>query len=156
QRNATTVTAVRTADSVMAVGTGDPVGFVRFMKGLELLTETSQTSVVPVMNKVTALASGVGLKHQLTGVWERFGPSNTLEHFIPWGPEIVSTALLAGKTLAEPAPKSELRHGIRKLMLACAPTPTPSSAVKTPNAKATTARVRQAVTTFKQRLTRSR
>ncbi|MDN6351488.1 MAG: chromosome partitioning protein, partial [Yaniella sp.] len=156
QRNATTVTAVRTADSVMAVGTGDPVGFVRFMKGLELLTETSQTSVVPVMNKVTALASGVGPKHQLTGVWERFGPSNALEHFIPWAPEIVSTALLAGKTLAESAPKSELRHGIRKLMLACAPTPAPSSAVKTPNAKATTARVRQAVTTFKQRLTRSR
>lgn len=156
QRNATTVTAVRNADSVMAVGTGDPVGFVRFMKGLELLTETSQTSVVPVMNKVTALASGVGPKHQLTGVWERFGPSNALEHFIPWAPEIVSTALLAGKTLAESAPKSELRHGIRKLMLACAPTPAPSSAANTPNAKATTARVRQAVTTFKQRLTRSR
>lgn len=156
QRNATTVTAVRTADTVIAVGTGDPVGFVRFMKGLELLTETTQTPVVAVMNKVTAMASGVGPKHQLTGVWERFGPSNALEHFIPWAPEIVSTALLAGKALAESAPKSELRHGIRKLMLACAPTPAPSSAVKTPNEKATTARLRQAVTTFKQRLTRSR
>lgn len=156
QRNATTVTAVQAANSVIAVGTGDPVGFVRFMKGLEQLGETTQSRIVPVINKVTAMASGVGPKHQLTGVWERFGPSDALEHFLPWAPDIVSTSLLAGKTLAESAPKSELRHGIRKLMLESAPKLTRSSAVKVPGEKAKTARLRHAVATFKERLIRSR
>ncbi|WP_022871218.1 AAA family ATPase [Yaniella halotolerans] len=156
QRNATTVTAVRTADTVIAVGTGDPVGFARFMKGLELLRETAQTQIVPVMNKVTAMTTGVGPKHQLTGVWERFGPSDALDHFIPWAPEVVAAALLTGRTLAESAPKSELRNGIRKLMRACAPAVTPLSSTNQPGEKVKTARLRRAVSTFKERLVRSR
>lgn len=155
QRNATSVSAVTTADTIVAVGTGDPVGFVRFMKGLEHLAELTQITVVPVMNKVTAMTSGIGPKHQLTGVWDRFGPSGALEHFISWAPEAVSTALLAGKTLAESAPKSELRHGIRNLMLACAPPSAPPPVAGAPNEKATTSRVRQAVAAFKQRVTRN-
>src|SRR5699024_12832059 len=84
------------------------------MNGIELLAETTKTQVVPVMNKVTAMTSGVGPKHQLTGAWERFGASADLAYFMPWAPEIVADALLTVKTMAEATPKSELRQELRK------------------------------------------
>lgn len=130
QRNATTLTAVAAADTVLAVGTGDPVGFVRLMKGLDYLAETTQSTIVPVINKVSAMTSGVGPKHQLLGVWERFGPSVNLQHFIPWAPDVTAAAMLAGKALAENAPKSQLRQSVRKLMSACAPQPLKTSTIR--------------------------
>ena len=119
QRNATTITAVTNADTVIAVGTGDPVGFVRFMKGLEHLRETTNSDIVPIVNKVTPMSSGLSPKRQLRSVWERFGPKVDLEQFIGWAPEVTAGALLSGKTLAESAPKAEIRLAIQRLMQAC-------------------------------------
>src|SRR5699024_7521812 len=121
QRNATTITAVTNADTVIAVGTGDPVGFVRFMKDLEHLIETTDSDVVPIVNKVTAMTSGLSPKLQLRSVWERFGPKVPLEQFIGWAPEVAAAALLSGKTLAESAPRAEIRLAIQRLMQACVP-----------------------------------
>jgi len=121
QRNATTLSAVKTADTIVAVGTGDPVGLGRFMKGLEQLTEISAQQVVPVINKVTGATSGVGPKRQLTTVWERFGPQAALQHFIPWAPETIAAALFEGKALAERAPKTEVRLAIRRVLESCRP-----------------------------------
>ena len=131
QRNATTITAVTTANTVIAVGTGDPVGFVRYMKGLERLTEITRSSIVPVINKVASMTSGVSPKHQLSGVWERFGPSLVLRHFLPWAPDVTAAALLGGKTLVETAPKAELRKTIQKIMHTCVPAPVPTAANST-------------------------
>jgi len=127
QRNATTLSAVKTADTIVAVGTGDPVGLGRFMKGLEQLTEIIPREVVPVINKVTAATSGVGAKRQLTTVWERFGPQVALQHFIPWAPEATAAALFEGKALVERAPKSEVRHAIRRVLESCRPAVVESS-----------------------------
>lgn len=121
QRNATTVTAVTNADNIIAVGTGDPVGFVRFMKDLEHLMETTDGDIVPIVNKVTSMTSGLSPKRQLRGAWERFGPKVPLQQFIGWAPEVTAGALLAGKTLAESAPKAEIRLAIQRLMQACIP-----------------------------------
>lgn len=121
QRNATTIGAVTAANIVVAVGTGDPVGFVRLMKGLEQLGDITTNPVVPVVNKVTAMTSGIAPKRQLADVWERFGPKTTLRHFIPWAPEVTAAALLEGKTLAERAPKAEVRLALQHLQNACAP-----------------------------------
>lgn len=121
QRNATTISAVTAADTVVAVGTGDPVGFPRFMKGLEHLTELTSTPVIPVVNKVSAMTSGLGPKGQLATVWDRFGPKKPLQHFIPWAPEVTAAALFEGKTLAERAPKAEVRQAIRQVAESCAP-----------------------------------
>lgn len=123
QRNATTVSSVSQADTVLAVGTGDPVGFVRFMKGLEHLREVTTQPIIPVMNKVASMTSGIAPKRQLATVWDRFGPQLALQHFIPWAPEVVATTLLEGKTLAERAPKTELRQTIRQLLQSCIATP---------------------------------
>src|SRR5699024_10935026 len=82
QRNATTLTAVTKADTIIAVGTGDPVGFVRFMRSLEHLMEKTPSRIVPIINKVTSKTSGLSPKRQLRGVWERFGPKIALQQFI--------------------------------------------------------------------------
>ena len=121
QRNATTISAVTNADTVVAVGTGDPVGVPRFMKGIEHLNEITSSPVVPVVNKVSAMTSGLGPKGQLATVWDRFGPKKPLQHFIPWVPEVAAAALFEGKTLAERAPKSEVRYAIRQVAQCCAP-----------------------------------
>lgn len=121
QRNATTISAVTAADTVIAVGTGDPVGFVRYMKGLEHLVAITTAHVVPVINKVTAMTSGIAPKRQLVGVWERFGPKLSLQHFVPWAPEVTAAALLEGKALAERAPKADVRYAIRQVLDSCAP-----------------------------------
>lgn len=132
QRNATTISALRAANTVVAVGTGDPVGFVRLMKGLEQLIEITTKSVIPVVNKVTAMTSGTAPKRQLADVWERFGPKIELHHFIPWAPEVTAAALLEGKTLAERAPKAEVRVAIRHLLHAFAPVERPRTVARKP------------------------
>lgn len=155
QRNATTVTAVASADTVVAIGTGDPVGFARFMKSLEQLTDRCSTSVVPVINKVSAMTSGTSPKQQLQGVWDRFGPPMRLQHFMPWSTETVSAALLAGKSLAESAPKSDLRQSVRKLTVACTPAATAQrSTVETPRAQAWKTKIRRVASGLKDRVLR--
>lgn len=127
QRNATTRTALSKADTVITVGTGDPVGFVRYMKDIEQLMEATQGRIVPIVNKVTSMTSGMSPKRQLRSVWERFGPNVSLQQFIGWAPEVTAAALLNGKTLAESAPKSEIRLAIQRLMEACVPSLSASS-----------------------------
>src|SRR5690625_2807758 len=127
QRNATTITAVTKAHTVVAIGTGDPVGFVRYMKAIEQLAETTQSNIIPVINKVTSMTSGLSPQRQLTGVWQRFGPRIALQHFISWAPEVTAAALLSGKTLAESAPKAAIRQTIREITHAILPVGTPRS-----------------------------
>jgi len=127
QRNATTITAVTKAHTVVAIGTGDPVGFVRYMRAIEQLAETTQSNIIPVINKVTSMTSGLSPQRQLTGVWQRFGPRIALQHFISWAPEVTAAALLSGKTLAESAPKAAIRQTIREITHAILPAGTPRS-----------------------------
>lgn len=136
QRNATTITAVRNADTVIAVGTGDPVGFVRFMKDLDHLIETTDSDIVPIVNKVTPMTTGLTPKRQLRSVWERFGPKVGLEQFIGWAPEVAAGALLSGKALAESAPKAEVRLAIQRLMQACVPNAATAANDSSPKPKA--------------------
>ncbi len=159
QRNATTLTAVATANTIVAVGTGDPVGFARFIKGLEHLTEIAQTTIVPVINKVSAATSGVGPKRQLAGVWQRFGPSLQLEHFIGWAPETTAAALLAGKTFAENAPKGQIRQAIASLASACLSMPVTATSQlhnRSSRIRLPTVKIRNVVGGLKRGLTRSK
>src|SRR5699024_12099960 len=86
-----------------------------------------QSSIVPVVNNVSAATSRVSSKRQLAGVWQRFAPSMQLEHFIAWAPETTAAALLAGKVFAENAPKSQLRQTIASLVSACLSMPVPAA-----------------------------
>jgi Mrp family chromosome partitioning ATPase len=120
RRNAATLRSLELADSVIAVGSADPIGVPRLVRGLAEL-EGSLPGVSPevVLNKVRASAVGRSPERQLREAWERFGPSAGIKAFLPWDPGATDAALLSGSLLLESAPESRLRSAIAQLV--CAP-----------------------------------
>ncbi|MDQ0755747.1 chromosome partitioning protein [Arthrobacter sp. B3I4] len=120
RRNAATLRSLQLADTVYAVGTADPVGVPRLVRGLaELEGAVPQASPRVVLNKVRASAVGRSPERQLRDAWARFGPGSPLEVFIPADAAACDAALLAGSLLLESAPDSSLRKAIAALV--CAP-----------------------------------
>ncbi|WP_314191302.1 chromosome partitioning protein [uncultured Arthrobacter sp.] len=120
RRNAATLRSLELADTVIAVGSADPIGVPRLVRGLAEL-EGSLPGVSPevVLNKVRASAVGRSPERQLREAWERFGPSPGIKAFLPWDPGATDAALLTGSLLLESAPESRLRSAIAELV--CAP-----------------------------------
>jgi len=116
RRNASTLTAVREADHVIAVGSGDPVGLSRFLRAHGELVELTQPSpVTVVMNKLRASAIGLDPSGQVRQTLSRFGSIES-PVLVPFDLQGMDAALLAGKTLAEVAPKSAARLAIQQLV----------------------------------------
>jgi Mrp family chromosome partitioning ATPase len=120
RRNAATLRSLELADTVIAVGSADPVGVPRLVRGLAEL-EGCLPGVSPevVLNKVRASAVGRSPERQLREAWDRFGPSTGIKAFLPWDPGATDAALLSGSLLLESAPESRLRSAIADLV--CAP-----------------------------------
>lgn len=120
RRNAATLRSLELADSVFAIGSADPVGVPRLVRGLsDLQAAVPQVSPVVVMNKVRAAAVGRQPERQLRDAWERYGPGSALKAFLPSDPATADAALLGGSLLLETAPESRLRGAIADLV--CAP-----------------------------------
>ncbi|MFC7402039.1 CpaE family protein [Citricoccus sp. GCM10030269] len=119
QRNATTLAGLAAADRVLVVGTGDPVGLPRLIRGLDELgrwvDDQGPTTVDVVVNQVRAEASGMAPQSQIGSVVERFGGNWTVSQFLPWDQKALDRALLSGQVLAEAAPKSPLRRAVAQL-----------------------------------------
>ncbi|MGO1183663.1 MAG: AAA family ATPase [Micrococcaceae bacterium] len=119
QRNGATLTALAAADRVLALGTGDPVGLPRLIKGLDELERAmgaqSQGHITPVINKMSASTSGVSPRAQIRSVWNRYGSHHEIHAFLPHDSKAVSNALFGGQVLAESAPKSSFRTAISAL-----------------------------------------
>ncbi|MET3933343.1 chromosome partitioning protein [Arthrobacter sp. OAP107] len=120
RRNAATLRSLELADTVIAVGSADPIGVPRLVRGLAEL-EGSLPGVSPevVFNKVRASAVGRSPERQLREAWDRFGPSSVIRAFLPWDPDATDAALLSGSLLLESAPESRLRAAIAEIV--CAP-----------------------------------
>lgn len=115
QRNAATRVGVMAADRILAVGTGDPVGLPRLIRGLDELESTGTTAVIEVvLNQIRADSSGVAPRAQVQAVWERFGPEREIAGFLPWDRKSLDRALLGGQVLAEAAPNSALRKALSR------------------------------------------
>ncbi|MHA7142276.1 AAA family ATPase [Arthrobacter sp. Sr33] len=116
RRNAATLCCLETADTIFAVGAADAVGLPRLVRALADLT-ASVPGTVPrvVLNKVRAAAVGRGPERQLREAWDRFGPAQQVEAFLPADFTTVDAALLGGSVLLESAPRSPLRQGIAAL-----------------------------------------
>ncbi|MET3808930.1 chromosome partitioning protein [Arthrobacter sp. UYEF3] len=120
RRNAATLRSLELADTVYAVGSADPVGVPRLVRGLaELNAAVPQATPRVVLNKVRAAAVGRSPERQLRDAWARYGPAVPLEAFLPSDPAACDAALLAGSLLLECAPDSALRRAIASLV--CAP-----------------------------------
>lgn len=116
RRNAATITALRSADRVIAVGAADPVGMSRFLRAhVDLVETVASGRVLVAMNKVRASAIGAGPSAQVAHTLARFGGIDSAA-LIPFDQAGVDAAVLAGKTLADAAPRSPARLAIREMV----------------------------------------
>ncbi|WP_066292731.1 AAA family ATPase [Arthrobacter sp. B6] len=120
RRNAATLRSLELADTVYAIGSADPVGVPRLVRGLaELELAVPHATPIVVMNKVRAGAVGRAPERQLRDAWDRYGPVAGINAFLPADAPAADSALLAGSLLLECSPESKLRAAIAHLV--CAP-----------------------------------
>ena len=113
RRNAATLTALRDADRVIAVGAADPVGMSRFLRAhVDLVETVASGRVLVAMNKVRASAIGPGPNGQVAQTLARFGGIDAAV-MIPFDQPALDSAVLAGATLGDAAPRSPVRAAIR-------------------------------------------
>jgi MinD-like ATPase involved in chromosome partitioning or flagellar assembly len=116
RRNGATVTALRAADVVIAVGSGDPIGLQRLVRGLTQLRETVPgVDPVVVVNRVRSGVAGPGeSRRQITDALQRFA-NVTPDGFIPLDQAATDKSIAQGRTLAEAAPNSPVRQALAGL-----------------------------------------
>ncbi|MBV9099365.1 MAG: P-loop NTPase [Frankiaceae bacterium] len=116
RRNGATVTALRAADTVVAVGGADPIGLQRLVRGLTELGDTVPgVDPVVVVNRVRArtVASG-DPRAQIEGALQEFA-SVTPRAFVPLDQAAMDKAVLQARTMAEAAPASPARRALADL-----------------------------------------
>jgi MinD-like ATPase involved in chromosome partitioning or flagellar assembly len=124
RRNAATLSALAAADVVVAVGSADPVGLQRLVRGLHDLTEVVPpgTPTRVVVNRVRASAVGSGPEGRIVESLTRFASVGTLL-LVPDDRAACDAAMLAGRSLTEHAPFSPARLAIGRLALELTGTP---------------------------------
>ena len=116
RRNAASITALREADRVVAVGAADPVGLSRFLRAhVDLIETVAEGRVLVAMNKLRASAIGLNPIGQVTQTLSRFGGIDSAA-MIPFDSQALDAAILSGRTLADAAPRSQARVAIRDLV----------------------------------------
>lgn len=129
RRNAASITALREADRVIAVGAADPVGLSRFLRAhVDLIETVAEGRIIVAMNKLRASAIGLNPVGQVTQTLSRFGGIESAA-MIPYDPQGLDAAILSGRTLADAAPRSVTRVAIRDLV-ASRLLPTPTGRIK--------------------------
>lgn len=119
RRNAATLRSLELADTVFAIGSADPIGVPRLVRGLtELELAVPHVTPIVVLNKVRAGAVGRSPERQLRDAWERYGPAAGINAFLPADGPAADSALLGGSLLLESSPDSKLRAAIAQLVCA--------------------------------------
>lgn len=117
RRNAATLAALGSADTIVACGLADPVGMARFLRAWGDLIEVIGTDRVHVvMNRVRASAVGLGPNGQVQSALRRFGGIDAAV-LVPHDQDGVDAAVLTGRTLRDAVPRSPARLGIRRFVL---------------------------------------
>lgn len=113
QRNDATLSALRAADAVIAVGTAEPLGIQRLIHGLEALAEHASAPIV-VVNRVRRDVAGPRPEQTIADALTRYaGVSDAW--MLPWDPSSADAATLAGRLLRESAPRGRLTRAIAAL-----------------------------------------
>ena len=119
RRNAATLSALEAADVVLIVGSGDPVGIQRLVRGITDLAGlpvpiTAARTIV--VNRVRASAAG---PRPGAAIHESLGRFAGVEgaHLVPDDRAAVDAAVLRGATLLEVAPGSPARRAIAALAM---------------------------------------
>ncbi|MBB5632614.1 MinD-like ATPase involved in chromosome partitioning or flagellar assembly [Cryobacterium mesophilum] len=116
RRNAATISALRDADRVVAVGAGDPVGLSRFLRAhVDLVDIVEAERVLTVMNRIRGSVIGANPSAQVEQTLRRFG-GIVEPTMVPHDQGALDAAILAGKTLRDVAPKSGPRIAINRFV----------------------------------------
>ncbi len=116
-RNAATLSALATADVIVAVGSSEPLGIQRLVQGLSELAsmpEASDARRVVVVNRVRASVAGASPERAVADALARYA-SVAETWTVPFDPRACDAAALAGVALAETAPRSTARRAIAEL-----------------------------------------
>ncbi|HEV2088110.1 MAG TPA: hypothetical protein VGR21_07345, partial [Cryptosporangiaceae bacterium] len=115
RRNGATLAALEAADVVLAVGSADPIGVQRLVRGLAALAEVLPGVTPRVI--VNRLRDGVvpgDPRREMAAALHRFAGVNHIEA-LPYDQTALDRALATGRTLAEAAPSSRLRLALLDL-----------------------------------------
>jgi Flp pilus assembly CpaE family ATPase len=115
RRNGATLVTLEQADTVVAVGSADPIGLQRLVRGLAQLHDTlPDVKPVVVVNGVRRAPVGGSPDKQIrTALLRHAGVDNPV--LIPYDRAALDSSLAQGRALAEVAPNSLTRKAIRDL-----------------------------------------
>ena len=115
RRNGATLTVLESADEVLCVSGADPVALQRTVRALaELRDVLPDVDPVVVVNQVRRGPVPGNARQEITAALSRFA-GREVRAFLPADRRATDAALAAGRTLAEVAPASPLRLGLRAL-----------------------------------------
>ena len=114
-RNGATLSALVEADVVVVVGTGDPIGLQRLVRGLGDLSDVGVGAPRRVVvNRVRASASGPRPAEAIREALSRYAGVSEVD-LVPQDVVACDGALLAARTLVEHAPSSPARRAVAAL-----------------------------------------
>lgn len=118
RRNGATLAVLEQADVVLAVGSADPVGLQRLVRGLmELKERVPGAEPRVVVNRLRGSAVPGDAEQEIRAALLRY--AGIVEaHFVPLDTAAFDSAVAAGRTLTEAAPGSPARHAVRFLAYA--------------------------------------
>ncbi|MCU1594930.1 MAG: hypothetical protein JWO12_2322 [Frankiales bacterium] len=126
RRNGATLAILERAETVIAVGTADPVGLQRLVRGLaELKEAVPGTSPVVVVNRLRASAIPGNTESEVRAALSRYAGVESVV-FLPHDVAGLDAAVAAGRTLAEAVPGSPVRQAIQALAASLIGAPAPA------------------------------
>lgn len=112
RRNGATLATLEQADTVLVVGSGDPVGMQRLVRGLAELRDAVPGALPRVvLNRVRRSAVGADPQTQLAEALERYAGLRD-PAFVPEDRDALDRALLQGRALGDVAPDSPARTAL--------------------------------------------
>jgi Flp pilus assembly CpaE family ATPase len=125
RRNGATLAVLEESDLILAVGSADPIGIQRLVRGLgELRAAVADTPVWIVLNRVRRSAVPGKPEIELNAALQRF-VGQSCAALLPYDLLGLDRAAVAGQTLAEAVPASPLRSAVTELAVAICGVPSP-------------------------------
>ncbi|MGO4679884.1 AAA family ATPase [Microbacterium sp. 2MCAF23] len=115
RRNAATLTALRSADRIVAVAAADPLGIARFVRGYaELRAEIGDVPVTVAVNKVRPGPLGIDARGQIRRALDRFSGIRDV-HFLPYDQRALDAAALHARPVPDVSGRSAFTTAARAL-----------------------------------------
>jgi len=115
RRNAASLTALRSADRIVAVAAADPLGIARFVRGYaELRAEIGDAPVTVAVNKVRPGPLGIDARGQIRRALDRFSGIRDV-HFLPYDQRALDAAALHARPVPDVSGRSAFTAAARAL-----------------------------------------